>query len=43
MCEKDMASNQLTAVTAERNPVTKESQMPTIYAITDEKNDFYKV
>ena len=30
-CEKDLTLNQITAVTVDRNPVTKEAQVSTIY------------
>ena len=35
-CEKDMTLNQLTVMTLERSPVTKESEVPTISVIPDE-------
>ena len=36
-CEKNMTSNQLTAVTVEKRPVHEEPEVPTIDVIPDEK------
>ena len=41
-CEKDSASNQLALVTVERNPATKESDVPTVSAIPDDIIDLDK-
>ena len=41
--EKDLTSNQLTAVTVYMIPMTKEAKVPTIFAIPDDTVDLYKV
>ena len=35
-CEKDLASDQLTIMAVDRNPMTEESEVTTIYVIPDE-------
>ena len=40
--EKDQTSNQLTVITVERIPVTKEVYFPTIYVIPDETSGLDK-
>ena len=41
-CEKDITSNQLTAVTVDSSLVTEESNFTAIYAMPDEKVDLEK-
>ena len=42
VCEKDLNLNQLTIVTVENIPVTKEAEVPMIYVIPDETTDMDK-
>ena len=40
--EKEMSMNQLTIVTVERRPITKEYEVPEIYAMPEEEVDLEK-
>ena len=42
-CDKDLTSNQITSVKIYRIPITKESEFPKIYTMTDEKVYLEKV